>query len=422
MSLLTHAKSYDRAAAKTGDLQLQRDALKRIMNALVEVGVMAQLDKEEEEAAKAEAAGAVGASKRKKAFAAAQQAAKPSDILRYSPKEMDALEVHDEQWVARFGRLRALHYLERMRALAPDDDGEVHSTTGRSGSMMGYRGSTTGRGSVVTSRIATFLGRNEEDENEDKDGSDTDSDDSDASGHGPDAVDEEAEHADMLNYAHKHPPEWVLTLDTYNAVYSTRPRSAVMHLSGGTFFQEKARRRAEELASEVEANGTLAASGKTFFDYFEYGLPLAEDDDGDEEALDSGDDSDPEVKRRRTEEAAARGATAGDASAASSDEVEEAHHRMAAEKTRSKPRRRARGKVATQDDDTVVMGGGPRPVPTLKEAHEVYPQSFMGTDDEVTDGDGDVDSPLAHVAQKHDTRRVSRKPVAKPNRKMSERK
>ena len=90
MDTIVRSKAYLAHAERAEDVQLQRDALKRIMNALVEVGAMAQLDKEEEEAAKADAA---GASKRKKTAVVAQPLAKPSDILRYSPKEMDALEV-----------------------------------------------------------------------------------------------------------------------------------------------------------------------------------------------------------------------------------------------------------------------------------------------------------------------------------------
>ena len=203
--------------------------------------------------------------------------------------------MHDEQWVARFGRLRALHYLERMRALAPDGDGEVHST--------GPRRPTAGpRGSVATTRAVAFADHQEggndddDDDDDDEDGSHS-SDGSDLSGHGPDAVNEEGEHADMLQYAHRHPPDWALTLDTYTSVHSTRPRSAVMHLSGGTYFQEKARKRAEELEREGEANGALAASGEGFRDFFEFGTPFEDEEEegAGEEPQDSGEDSDPEV-------------------------------------------------------------------------------------------------------------------------------
>lgn len=296
MDTIVKCKEYLGYAERSKDVHLQRDALRRIMNALVEVGQMSQLAREDEESTKVDGAAATA---HKKPNTAASQSAKPEELLKWSPKDMEALEVQDEQWVARYGRLRALHYLDRLRALATVEEGEE----GVGGQFMPARPGSSSRFARKPLSPYSQVGRIDDDEDDamgDATGGDTeeqedeeDDDDADSD------VDEEEEHDASLRYAREHTAEWDLPLERYQALTSTRAKSDMMALSGGTFFIDQARKRMEVFESEdrVSGGGTMTTA-KSFREFFEFATPLGGDA---EQEVDEGEgeDSDPETKWQR---------------------------------------------------------------------------------------------------------------------------
>ena len=326
METIAKAKEYLSFAEKTRDVQLQRDALKRIANALVEVGVMAQFVKDEEEAMKVEKSAV-----KKKTTTTTAVGVKAEDLLKWSPKELEKLEVDDEKWVAKFGRLRALYYLDKMRALVPveADEGETRRNfvaRRRStfkevpGGLMKHKSISSHASSIATKSRGDD--DEEEDEDDDEDDDDSDDEDDDDDGDADSVIDETAEHEAMLKYTRDQASEWNLSLETYATVTSTRPKAETSGMGGGMFFFDKAKRRLEEMESEDRAstglhNNVLRNDPKVFRDFFDFGIKVV--GSGEEISDESnGEDSDPETKRRRRQEEEAR--HRDDASLASQDE------------------------------------------------------------------------------------------------------
>ena len=327
MDTIAKAKEYLSFAEKTREVQLQRDALKRIANALVEVGVMAQFVKDEEEALKVDKS----AVKKKTTTV---PGVKAEDLLKWSPKELERLEVEDEKWVAKFGRLRALFYLDKMRALVPMDaeEGETkrnfvprrRSTFKEVPAGLMKQKSVGSHGLPMATLMASKGDEDDDDEDDDDDDDEDDSeedDDDDDDGDADSVIDESAEHEAMLKYTRDQASEWNLSLETYATITSTRPKAETAGMGGGMFFFDKAKKRLEEMESEDRVttgihNNVLRNDPKAFRDFFDFGIKVmgAGEELSDES---NGEDSDPETKRRRRQEEARH---RDDASLASHDD------------------------------------------------------------------------------------------------------
>jgi hypothetical protein len=306
-------------------------------------------------------------------------AARPDELLKWSPKDMDSLEVHDETWVARFGRLRALHYLDKLRALAVMDEGGegfggkfTPLTTDRSRPHSRAERTVDDDDDVSGARAAeggaVSVGvYDEEDEDADADSE----------------VDAEAEHDASLRYAREHASDWQLPLDKYLALTSSRSRPELMSLSGGTFFMDTARKRMEQFESEDKAVGGVGilAHSKTFRDFFDYATPLGDADDagqgGEDEVGEGEEDSDPETELRRREDAllAEQSTRKGDVDASQSTKKKAAAaSQRVPSRARDRPARPGKSKkqvtIATEGDEAPGDGQEVQSPPSTAGASE----------------------------------------------------
>jgi len=100
MLLLGFAKSYYRAAEKTADLQLQRDAIKRVLNVFIEV---AQVSTQSGNPVEANL---------------------QDELDMLSPEEVDEKETTDIHFLKKYSRTRATEFLERLKEKRVQGSGE----------------------------------------------------------------------------------------------------------------------------------------------------------------------------------------------------------------------------------------------------------------------------------------------------------
>ena len=255
--------------------------------------------------------------------------------------------MEDEKWVAKFGRLRALFYLDKMRALVPvdaEDETKRNFVARRRSSFkevpsgLMKQKSVGSHGSSIATKSTMMASKGDDEEDDDDDEDDDSDEDDDDDGDADSVIDESAEHEAMLKYTRDQTSEWNLSLETYATITSTRPKAETAGMGGGMYFLDKAKKRLEEMESEDRAttgvhNNVLRNDPKVFRDFFDFGMKLG--GTGEELSDESaGEDSDPETKRRRRQEEEAR--FRDDASLASHDDSLGEHSKGRASKHSSR--------------------------------------------------------------------------------------